>query len=154
MSTEVSNSTATGILTITTTIPTIVLDTLTANAATWSLDNTAGTFTLTNDNNTPTSLVGNDIGIEISPRLYMNGNIIPSLTNNTADKTLGSAENHWAKLYIGDDGQHGDPYLPIYWHNGEPDTVSPVQYVDFTISTGKLGVLLTHDAFTEYSYVL
>ena len=106
------------------------------------------------------------VGIGASPdnnyQLYVNGNsqfngnLIPTITNNNADKTLGSSDNRWAKLYIGNADNHGDAYTPVYWNDGAPTTVVPVQYCEFTIkgSQSQSGVMLTHEAFTENSYVL
>ena len=80
----------------------------------------------------------------------INGNLIPG-ENNT--KTLGSTDAKWAKLYIGDTTSYGDAYTPIYWNEGNPTAVTPIQYCTFTIGSGKKGVKLTHAAFTADSYV-
>ena len=47
------------------------------------------------------------------------------------------------KLAFGSTESYGDAYQPIYWNNGIPATVSPVQYFTWSISSGKLGVTLT-----------
>ena len=81
---------------------------------------------------------------------YSEPSFYPAITNGGS---LGTEDNTWAKLYIGTDPSHGDAYTPIYWNNGTPATVIPVQYCEFTIKESK-GVMLTHEAFTENSYVL
>lgn len=81
---------------------------------------------------------------------YSEPSFYPAMTNGGS---LGTEDNTWAKLYIGTDPSHGDAYTPIYWNEGAPATVVPVQYCEFTIKESK-GVMLTHEAFTENSYVL
>lgn len=87
----------------------------------------------------------------MTPTLSYNGNISPS-ENNIGD--LGTSDNRWAKLYIGTATNYGDAYTPIYWDDGVPTVVSPVQYCAFTINTGNTGVRLSHAAFNANSYVL
>lgn len=82
---------------------------------------------------------------------YSEPSFYPAITNGGS---LGTADNTWAKLYIGTDSSYGDAYTPIYWNDGAPATVVPVQYCQFTIKQSKVGVTLTHEAFTENSYVL
>lgn len=82
---------------------------------------------------------------------YSEPSFYPAMTNGGS---LGTEDNTWAKLYIGTDPSHGDAYTPIYWNDGAPATVVPVQYCEFTIKDSQGGVMLTHEAFTENSYVL
>lgn len=111
------------------------------------------------DNSTLTGKVGigaspdNNYQLYVNGNSQFNGNLIPTITNNNADKTLGSSDARWAKLYIGNADNHGDAYTPIYWHEGVPTTVTLVQQCAFTINSGKSGVRLTHAAINAKSYV-
>lgn len=81
---------------------------------------------------------------------YSEPSFYPAVTNGGS---LGTADNTWAKLYIGTDSSYGDAYTPIYWNNGAPAVVAPLQYQTFTITSGSHGVQLAHTAFTADSYV-
>lgn len=106
-----------------------------------------------------TLLVGD---VDITGNIEITGDILPSTTNTY---TLGSANSsnnntdngqRWKGVYIGTDDTYGDPYTPVYWNDGTPETVAPIQYIDFSI-TGILnekGVKLTSSAITTNSYVL
>jgi len=67
---------------------------------------------------------------------------------------LGASGNRWAKVYVGSADSYGDAYTPIYWNDGVPAAVTPVQYCAFIIGSGKKGVKLTHAAFTIASHVI
>lgn len=56
-------------------------------------------------------------------------------------------------LTIGTTNEYGDAYTPIYWHEGIPTVVTPIQQYAFTINSGKSGVKLSHAAITINSYV-
>lgn len=79
------------------------------------------------------------------------GNVLPYTDNSY---TLGESANRWQKLYIGTADGYGDPYTPVYWNDGVPAAVSPVQKVEFTINATKRGVVIKHEAFNALSYVL
>lgn len=66
--------------------------------------------------------------------------IIPS--GSTSAGSLGLSTNRWSTLYIGNSNTYGDAYTPIYWNNGKPEIVYPIQYFTWTISQGKTGVKL------------
>lgn len=102
-----------------------------------------------NGSNTSYNLYVNGTSL-LNGSTTVNGNLIPG-ANNT--KTLGSTSARWSKLYIGTADTHGDAYTPIYWNDGVPTAVTPIQYCAFTINSGKTGVKLTHAAFTAASYV-
>lgn len=89
--------------------------------------------------------------VDTTPTFDFNGHLLPS-TDRAGD--LGSSTSRWAHLYLGTDDTYGDAYTPVYWNDGAPATVVPVQYCQFTIKQSKVGVTLTHEAFTENSYVL
>ena len=82
---------------------------------------------------------------------YSEPSFYPAITNGGS---LGTADNTWAKLYIGTDSSYGDEYTPIYWNDGAPAVVAPLQYQTFTITSDSNGVQLTYDAFTADSYVI
>lgn len=111
------------------------------------------------ENSTLTGKVGigaspdNNYQLYVNGNSQFNGNLIPTITNNNADKTLGSSDNRWAKLYIGNADNHGDAYTPVYWNDGVPTEVTLVQQCDFTINSGTNGVRLTHAAINAKSYV-
>ena len=81
-------------------------------------------------------------------------------------QTLGDSTHRWDTLFVKkiafDTGQttaaafvdYGDAYTPIYFTGGIPTPVVPVQYAEFTISSGNVGVTLSHSGFTTKSYVL
>lgn len=87
----------------------------------------------------------------VVPQFDFNGHILPSANNIGC---LGASDKRWTKLYVGTAASYGDAYTPIYWNDGVPTAVTPVQYCEFTISSGKTGVRLSHTAFTNKSYVL
>lgn len=152
----IENNNEVGIITISTEIPTILLDTTTNQASDWIMTNTSGTFSLNNRNQILIELKGTNSGFELTNRLYINenipltnayvlyigsgdtysdGNIIPSLDeNDEPDKTLGSTTNRWAHVYIGDKDTHGDEFTPVYWNDGVPHQVPVVQKYDFSIA--------------------
>ena len=75
-------------------------------------------------------------GAFITGQFSLNSNVLPSSTG----LTLGSSDQHWARLYIGEDegnsgSDYGDIYTPIYWNNGVPAPASAVvQRKNFTMS--------------------
>lgn len=74
-------------------------------------------------------------GLGIKKKLYVGDTaIVPNLT-------------------IGTTNEYGDAYTPIYWHEGIPTVVTPIQQYAFTINSGKSGVKLSHAAITINSYV-
>ena len=87
----------------------------------------------------------------VVPQFDFNGHILPSANNIGC---LGASDKRWAKLYVGTVANYGDAYTSVYWNDGVPAAVTPVQYCAFTIGSGNRGVQLTHDAFTGDSYVL
>jgi hypothetical protein len=63
--------------------------------------------------------------VEIYGDTLIDGNLVPTLgTNNVIDKTLGTSNDPWAAVFIGN-GDHGDPYTPVYWYNGVPTVTTP-----------------------------
>ena len=98
------------------------------------------------DNTYPLYINGNSL---------FNGDLIPTLSNDSTpvpDKTLGSSTNAWAAVYIGD-GDHGDAYTPVYWHNGVPTTVNTIQRESFSISPTSAGVAATVDVLINNTNV-
>ena len=148
--------------------PTILLETTNSGASSWIIHNNSGTFSLNNQAVSPIELQGTDDGFKLTNRLYINeelanqndyilyigngdtfseGNIIPSVGNNdTAINTLGSTDNRWAAVYIGDKDTHGDKYTPVYWNDGVPTQVPVVQKYDFTIinNTSSISIVLSN----------
>ena len=83
---------------------------------------------------------------------------------NAAAVTIAGGLGIKKKLYVGDTAivpnltigttnEYGDAYTPIYWHEGIPTVVTPIQQYAFTINSGKSGVKLSHAAITINSYV-
>jgi len=83
--------------------------------------------------------------------LDFNGHIYPT---SNGEYNLGASNKRWAKLYVGTTTSYGDAYTPVYWNDGVPAAVTPVQYCEFIIGSGDRGVQLTHAAFTVASYVI
>ena len=115
----------------------------------------AGTSLYGSIQGTATRLIFNWATTDPLPAFEFNGDLLPSINNDSnIVYNLGAADNTWAKLYIGTDSSYGDAYTPIYWNDGAPAAVVPIQYCQFTIKSSTVGVTLTHEAFTENSYVL
>lgn len=86
--------------------------------------------------------------------MYINTDTPSFYPQTTNSGSLGLTTNRWATMYIGTANSYGDAYTSIYWHNGVPEAVTPIQYVEFTIGNGYYGVTLSHSAFTANSYVM
>ena len=151
--------------------PSIILDTLTNLALDWIIINDSGTFSINNQNLNLVSLDGNTLGFELTSRLYINntipnsqdyvlyvgqgdtcfdGNAVPTLNNNVADKTLGVSGTRWGALYVGTADTYGDPALPIYWNDGVPTYVDGIlQRKNFTIASGATSVILEDAAYNQ-----
>lgn len=153
--------------------PNLQFITTTTNISDWWLGiNNQNVFSL--NNLATTTLIGNDLGFEITPRLFINqtiiandntaysfyvngnscfnGNLIPTL--NASDQpvqTLGSSGSQgqrWAAAYIGTDDNYGDDYSPIYWNNGVPTpTRGVIQKKNFTFANGTDTCTLTDNAY-------
>jgi hypothetical protein len=94
----------------------------------WAINNANGTFSI-NNQKTPSSEVTRTELRGTDKNWYFEGHVSP-LTNNTWNLGTAAAQNinplRWKALYLGTADTYGDPYQPIYWNNGVPDTVSPV----------------------------
>ena len=106
-------------------------------------------------NSTLTGKVGigaspdNNYQLYVNGNSQFNGNLIPTITNSNADKTLGNSSNRWASVYIGTKDSYGDIYTPIYWNSGVPAEVTPVQRINFTFDTTNPSSLpFVHSAIT------
>lgn len=82
---------------------------------------------------------------------YSDPSFYPAINNSGY---LGLSTNRWNKMYIGDNDTYGDDYTSIYWNDGAPKVVAPVQQYTFTINANTNGVTITHEAFTTDTYVL
>lgn len=96
-------------------------------------------------------------GAFISGQFSLNSNVLPS----GSGLTLGNAEQHWARLYIGEEegnsgADYGDEWTPIYWRNGVPTpATSLAQRKDFTFSSGAREVRLANqNAYTANTIVI
>lgn len=110
----------------------------------------AGKLILNSSANTDSTIAIAFAGEDTAYINYSEPSFYPAITNGGS---LGTVDNTWAKLYIGTDSSYGDAYTPIYWNNGAPAVVAPLQYQTFTITNGSHGVQLAHTAFTADSYV-
>lgn len=86
--------------------------------------------------------------------LTITGNIIPSSTNTYTLGTSGNNGNKWSNVYIGTQDSYGTPYQPVYWNEGVPAIVNPVQYQTWVIGAGAHSVTYTHEAYNADTYVL
>lgn len=78
-------------------------------------------------------------------------------TTNTGTLGIGGATPYrWNSLFLGTSDDYGDSYQPIYWNNnGIPAITYPVQYTEWTISSGDKKVSFTGSGiFTDDSYVV
>ena len=103
-----------------------------------------GTINIESNANT----FANRIGVQITTA----GHLIPIAAEaaHTAAQNLGSSSARWAKLYIGNNDTYGDPYLPIYWHDGAPTYGNGVvQKQDFTFKSGSTSCVLEHAAYNQ-----
>lgn len=113
-------------------------------------DSGEGTFVIntTNDTNCLVSMSYNGVS-----KMYFNNStpsFYPTITNTG---TLGTDTNRWSAAYIGTADTYGDAYTPVYWNDGVPTAVSPVQYFTWIISSGNKGVTLTGtNIFTADTY--
>lgn len=112
--------------------------------------NTAGFLTIDLDDNSSRVAFANNG----SDTAYINTATPSFYPATNGGGSLGLSTNRWNKLYIGGADGYGDVYTPIYWVDGQPAAVVPVQAISFTIANGKRGVTLSHAAFTANSYVL
>ena len=88
-------------------------------------------------------------------------NLYPFTTNmgtlglpNTSTNSSQDNSHRWAGLYIGTADTYGDAYTPVYWNNGVPCAVPPVQYIEWTIAEDTTGITLHNPAFSSSTYVL
>lgn len=86
----------------------------------------------------------------------IDGNVIPATTNTYSLGTGGTTSpKRWSALYIGAEDTYGDPYLPVYWHNGVPTSLDGViQYKAFTIYPNTTSITLESTAYNPNTYVL
>lgn len=85
---------------------------------------------------------------------WYSGLLLTGTSSSNYSAAFGKDVSIAGSLSFGGTDDFGDAYTPIYWTNGVPTAVTPVQYVTFSIGSGKIGVDLAHTAFTADSYVL
>ena len=96
-------------------------------------------------------------GAFIAGQFSLNSNVLPSGQH----LTLGNTNQHWAKLYIGEDegndgSNYGDEWTPIYWNNGVPAPATGLaQRKNFTIPSGATELRLANqNAYTVNTIVI
>ena len=81
--------------------------------------------------------------------------IYPHTTNAGSLGVGGNSPVRWGHVYVGTADTYGDAYTPVYWNNGVPAVVAPVQYSEWQINSGHTTATLTAtNIFTADSYVL
>ena len=174
------NGTSESILSLVSGTPKIILDTTVSNKADWTISNNPDGMFYIEENgvtNTATLCGVAAHGFSISPALFVNadvdvtsthslyvygttyldglltvnGDVYPDITNTYS---LGCSDYKWSALFVGTEDTYGDPYEPIYWNNGVPATVAPVQYITWAISASQTSISLTHEAYTSDTFVI
>lgn len=74
--------------------------------------------------------------------LYTGGNLSPA--SGVTNKTLGTSNDKWSAIYVGNANSYGSEYIPIYWNNGVPTVTKIVQKKNFTIDSGYASVTLNN----------
>lgn len=75
--------------------------------------------------------------------------IYPDTTNNGSLGLGGNSPKRWKTIYVGTADTYGSTYTPIYWNDGVPAVVYPVQRINFTFSTSHPSpISVTHSAIT------
>lgn len=92
--TTIDSQNEVGIISINTAIPTIELNTTTAASSQWIMNNTAGNFSLNNQESVLIELKGTDYGFELTNRLYIN-----PASNLSSSSNLDLYVNGYTELY-------------------------------------------------------